>query len=448
MFRAPPVLALVLALATLAPSAAGEPAAPPSLNGEKFQQAIPTITSSSCASPTPTFTYRAEGQATGPYPGSFVEEGRVEHQGPGDWAVLKATFTVDSPVGQVSGTKIGTVGATCAPCPTGQSCEIRFGPLPGTDGNDWRAKIRSPDDRMWGDSGAVVTALSRSGGSSGFSSTFSSREPPQLLCTLLVTRSTTLDRDIDDCGPGDPAVEIVAPNVTLDLNGHTVRGGNYGIRNRGFDRVTIKNGSIYGDNADAVSIEGADHNTLRGLYVENFSRAAIVLDGSDDNTIVANRALGYGRGVALRQGSDRNFIAGNNTEGNYSGLGIAGDGNVIVWNFASTGELDAITVGAGTGNVVAFNLASSGYENGIVVAPAAGRAVLVGNRAVRNGSSSNNPPANIDGIHVDGASALLLANVAKDNEDYGIQAVPGTIGVGNRASGNGNPAQCLNVVCR
>jgi hypothetical protein len=43
----------------------------------------------------------------------------------------------------------------------------------------------------------------------------------------------------------------------------------------------------------------------------------------------------------------------------------------------------------------------------------------------------------------------VTVNTANDNTDLGIEAVPGVIdGGGNKASGNGNPAQCLNVRCR
>ena len=62
------------------------------------------------------------------------------------------------------------------------------------------------------------------------------------------------------------------------------------------------------------------------------------------------------------------------------------------------------------------------------------------NRAHRN--------ANDDGIEVGDAVATLTRNTANNNADYGIEAVLGvTDGGGNRASGNGNAAQCLNVVC-
>ena len=53
-----------------------------------------------------------------------------------------------------------------------------------------------------------------------------------------------------------------------------------------------------------------------------------------------------------------------------------------------------------------------------------------------------------DGIEVDAAAAVLTRNTAFFNHDLGIEAVPGvTDGGGNRAHGNGNPAQCSGVVC-
>jgi hypothetical protein len=40
-------------------------------------------------------------------------------------------------------------------------------------------------------------------------------------------------------------------------------------------------------------------------------------------------------------------------------------------------------------------------------------------------------------------------DVSGESRDLGIAAVPGvTDGGRNRARGNGNPAQCLNVACR
>lgn len=64
-----------------------------------------------------TFTYRAEGPATGPYPGTYTETGtvtvEVDHFSGGSLYVLssgpitswEATFEIDSPLARVSGTK-------------------------------------------------------------------------------------------------------------------------------------------------------------------------------------------------------------------------------------------------------------------------------------------------------------------------------------------------------
>lgn len=53
-----------------------------------------------------------------------------------------------------------------------------------------------------------------------------------------------------------------------------------------------------------------------------------------------------------------------------------------------------------------------------------------------------------DGIDVESASTTLTRNLAFRNGDLGIEAVAGVIdGGGNRAAGNGNPAQCTNVDC-
>ena len=53
-----------------------------------------------------------------------------------------------------------------------------------------------------------------------------------------------------------------------------------------------------------------------------------------------------------------------------------------------------------------------------------------------------------DGLDVRRAGTLLRANAADRNGDLGISAVAGVVdGGGNRAAGNGNPAQCAGVSC-
>jgi hypothetical protein len=42
---------------------------------------------------------------------------------------------------------------------------------------------------------------------------------------------------------------------------------------------------------------------------------------------------------------------------------------------------------------------------------------------------------------------VVRANVANYNGDLGIEVIGSIDGGGNRARGNGNPLQCLNVEC-
>ena len=51
------------------------------------------------------------------------------------------------------------------------------------------------------------------------------------------------------------------------------------------------------------------------------------------------------------------------------------------------------------------------------------------------------------GIDLESSGARLIRNLADDDGDLGIDALPGTFGAGNLASGNGNPAQCAGVTC-
>jgi hypothetical protein len=53
-----------------------------------------------------------------------------------------------------------------------------------------------------------------------------------------------------------------------------------------------------------------------------------------------------------------------------------------------------------------------------------------------------------DGFDVQAPGTRLRGNTADKNGDLGIEADPGVVDAGgNHATGNGNPAQCTNVVC-
>jgi hypothetical protein len=119
-------------------------AAPPTLTGEVFDQDRPAITWADCREQI-TFGYVATGQAAGPYPGPFVETGTV-----GDFQV-RATFTIDSPAGKVTGTKTAPVGRSCVTdffCSGVADCErasVGYNTNPGVfdTANPYEATIRT-----------------------------------------------------------------------------------------------------------------------------------------------------------------------------------------------------------------------------------------------------------------------------------------------------------------
>ncbi len=90
----------------------------------------------------------------------------------------------------------------------------------------------------------------------------------------------------------------------------------------------------------------------------------------------------------------------------------------------------------GRENYVAYNRVTGG----------AGLRVLTG--ATGNYLRGNVATFNDVGITVQEPGNVLQSNVANDNVGLGIDAVPGVIDDGgNTAAGNGDPRQCVGVVC-
>jgi hypothetical protein len=107
------------ALALPAASSAAPPPPPPTLSGESFHQDTPTITSSRCTETESGGTFEAGGTATGPYPGTFQETGSYQVNSDQSGHVLArdltTSFTIDSPLGRVTGSKhTKDFGSSCS----------------------------------------------------------------------------------------------------------------------------------------------------------------------------------------------------------------------------------------------------------------------------------------------------------------------------------------------
>jgi parallel beta-helix repeat protein len=170
-------------------------------------------------------------------------------------------------------------------------------------------------------------------------------------------------------------------------------------------------------------------------------------------------ANNYRFGIEVGDGSRNNLIERNSVQhvGNYrtaSGVGvilIRSAGTAVRWNSVLDNQAGGIVLLDSDDTLLANNVASDNGRgdfgttfkppaDGISVDASSDRTVIRKNTTDRNTD---------DGIGVDAEQTTFTANLARDNADLGIEAVPGVIdGGGNRAFGNGNPLQCLNVVCK
>jgi parallel beta-helix repeat protein len=300
-------------------------------------------------------------------------------------------------------------------------------------------------------------------------------------CGDKIRADTTLHRDLDNCR--NNGLVIAADDVTLDLNGHTIDGDgelvkrcrrdlcDVGVVNDGHDDVTVMHGSVREFAVGAFVVKArhnrvldlsASRNLFFGIGFFESARSTVRdssvfrngldtdLEGismfrSDHNRILHNSLRHNGDVGLFMAKSDHNQIRKNSARRNREG-GIAseGVGNVFSRNRVFRGGAGIQITGFGrhgraVGNVVRRNQVRGSGANAISVDPIVKRTLISRNHVI--GSAR-------DGINILSDSTTLLRNRAVRNGDLGIEAVEGVIdGGGNRASGNGDPRQCVNVTC-
>jgi parallel beta-helix repeat protein len=291
-------------------------------------------------------------------------------------------------------------------------------------------------------------------------------------CGDVITQDTRLDSDLIDC-PGDGIV-MAADNITLDLGGYTIDGvttspfhGATGIAGTTTDScphgcsrgVTIENGSIQ-QFFIGIELNPAGASVIRRLVISD--SYGIEVGGGDGMRIVRNRV----RGGSMFVGSSFDTVIARNQVSN-GGIGIGGGSRGrIVGNRVVDSPYYGIRVSDASDHEIVGN-SVSGNKVGIGASSSAYRTLIQGNFAyanvedgiqvdccesmvVRNVANANGD----DGIEVTFGSDefgpnVVARNAANDNADLGIEASLGvTDGGHNRANGNDNPLQCLNVACR
>jgi parallel beta-helix repeat protein len=218
-----------------------------------------------------------------------------------------------------------------------------------------------------------------------------------------------------------------------DSRGVTVRNasftaiGHAGVAMFGtFDSAVRNNTMTLGGGDYGVEIVNSSNNVIADNQIRRWGQDGVVL--VDLPEIDSRPALGN----AINDNDLRN---GANT-----GIELVEvDGGTVRNNLVSGND----TVGTPADGILVDGLTSRTHDGScpcdlvIGAGPSSNR--------IRNNTSNGNAH---DGIHLDAPGNLIAGNVANRNGRWGIYAYPGnTDGGGNRASGNGQPAQCSGVVC-
>ncbi|HEY0640073.1 MAG TPA: DNRLRE domain-containing protein [Pseudonocardiaceae bacterium] len=210
-----------------------------------------------------------------------------------------------------------------------------------------------------------------------------------------------VDNDFVDTGDGGLVIEEGSHRNLVHLN-RFARVGDAGISAHGADFLTITGNEAYAASDAGISVGDSHVNHIAGNDVR-FNPGGIALDGVHDSTVEFNNA---------------DFSGG-------AGIEVTGDSR---------------------GNLIRFNQANDGSASGIAI-DAEGLDELglpVGN-VIENNDTHNNLS---DGIELSRGGHTVRDNRAHGNAAFGIQAADATVdGGGNAADGNGEPEQCVNVLC-
>jgi large repetitive protein len=233
----------------------------------------------------------------------------------------------------------------------------------------------------------------------------------------------------------------------------------------GSTRNQILGNTIANDDYDVgVDVSSSDHNSIIGNSVVLPYRGALGIRVSDARATVVrgNTIEQQYDGIVLLRAEDtrveRNRATGSGPYDDYGDFCkiclIDSSDNDIVRNVAGgTPSFGIVVDGTSSGNRLVRNDTSGASRGGTDVRADTRDTLLKGNVANQNcdvylGSCYRIADVQ-DGIRVQSSSATLKGNTANDNLDFGIEAVAGVRdGGGNQAFGNGNPLQCLNVVCK
>ena len=261
--------------------------------------------------------------------------------------------------------------------------------------------------------------------------------PTPVHCGQTITQSTLVGNDLIGCmGEG---LIIGAPDIVLDLNGHTVRSGMIvepgeedgllaGIRNSGHRNVVIRNGTVQNYGYGVLLTSGTTFNLVQGMTLDANMLAGIELNDADDgrngNEIRGNTLTSNGEGaINLFNDSENSVIADNMLDGN-AGVAfhlVEARGHRIEGNVVSGVPIDPLLDSDGgallegsSDNVIIGNSFSDSGDAGIDLFAGSHRNRIEGNTLVRTGDA---------GVRVEDSDRnQVIGNTAHQASDAGVVA--------------------------
>ncbi|MDO8736465.1 MAG: NosD domain-containing protein [Thermoleophilia bacterium] len=264
-------------------------------------------------------------------------------------------------------------------------------------------------------------------------------------CTLIgswddPSKTCTLNTDINVDTGYDAGIAITSSGITLDGNGHSLKGQGAGDGNPAGVEASLISGTITGVTVKNLIVNGFDSalslhyctacavndntlsnngygmqlygttnssisgNTTNDNNIFSVPITGIYLSASTGNMVSGNFAAGNGSNIELVDSSDANTISGNDfnssldssgNPGGGSGISISQSGsNSIIGNVFNWNGI-GINLISGGGNVISRNTLSNNLEYGLAISSAANSEVYKNNfidnatQAVNSGSDNS-----------------------------------------------------------
>jgi parallel beta-helix repeat protein len=206
---------------------------------------------------------------------------------------------------------------------------------------------------------------------------------------------------------------------------------------------TLLTNTINTNSDGAVILTSSNANRLERNTIDANGDAGIILSSAANNTLLDDVVRNSSDAGVFLQFSNGNTVKSEDVRFNPTGISLDGSArNRLESNLADSSTGAGIELVDAFDNDLVLNQARSNLAEGIFVSGVT--PVATGVLLDRNTANSNSS----DGIRVSGSGHTIRANIARNNDGWGIFAAPGNVdGGGNRASGNAEPAQCFGVIC-